>query len=348
MFMLPIPAFIALCLIFLALRAALAGGRGGLAVFLMACALQSLGIALAAGFGMEGLRPVLPVSAAMIPPLAWLAFSAGLLRRVSWQQDWPHLAAPVFCLFCRLFAPETLDLAVSLVFAGYGVAILRHLRRATDLPLARIGAGAQPRLLWQIIGGLLTASALSDVLISAAYSRGHDAWAGGIISLVAALILLCIGILSSAPDASGVAQDTADAPPLAAPDAAPTEEDRDILAQLDALLRKDRLYLDPGLTLQRLARRIRLPEKRLSAAVNRATGGNLSRHINRWRIDHACELIAAGETITEAMLASGFNTKSNFNREFRRVTGFSPAEWARQEAPRAFASGADLPKGQRS
>ena len=97
------------------------------------------------------------------------------------------------------------------------------------------------------------------------------------------------------------------------------------------------VLLDAGLTLQRLARRIRLPEKRLSAAVNRVTMGNLSRHINRWRIDHACELIAAGETITEAMLASGFNTKSNFNREFRRVTGFSPAEWARQEAPRAFA-----------
>lgn len=344
MFMLPIPAFIALCLIFLALRAALAGGRGGLALFLMACALQSLGIALAAGFGIAGLRPVLPVSAAMIPPLAWLAFSAGLLRRVSWPQDWPHLAAPVFCLFCRLFAPESLDLAVALVFAGYGVAILRHLRRATDLPLARIGAGAQPRLLWQIIGGLLIASALSDVLISAAYIRGHDGWAGGIISLVAALILLCIGILSSAPDASGVAQD-ADAPPPAAADAAPTEEDRDILAQLDALLRKDRLYLDAGLTLQRLARRMRLPEKRLSAAVNRATGGNLSRHINRWRIDHACALIVAGETITEAMLASGFNTKSNFNREFRRVTGFSPADWARQDAPRALAAGADLPKG---
>ena len=27
------------------------------------------------------------------------------------------------------------------------------------------------------------------------------------------------------------------------------------------------------------------------------------------------------------MLASGFNTKSNFNREFLRVTGKNPSDW---------------------
>jgi AraC-like DNA-binding protein len=29
------------------------------------------------------------------------------------------------------------------------------------------------------------------------------------------------------------------------------------------------------------------------------------------------------------MLSSGFNTKSNFNREFLRVAGVSPSEWLR-------------------
>ena len=31
-----------------------------------------------------------------------------------------------------------------------------------------------------------------------------------------------------------------------------------------------------------------------------------------------------GETVTNAMLLSGFNTKSNFNREFLRVVGEAP------------------------
>ena len=34
-----------------------------------------------------------------------------------------------------------------------------------------------------------------------------------------------------------------------------------------------------------------------------------------------------GAGVTDAMLASGFNTKSNFNREFRRVTGRTPSDW---------------------
>jgi AraC-like DNA-binding protein len=92
-------------------------------------------------------------------------------------------------------------------------------------------------------------------------------------------------------------------------------------------LATDRPYLDPGLTLVRLARRLHLPEKRLSAAVNRATGGNVSRHINGWRVRHACDLLDQGRSVTEAMLSSGFNTKSNFNREFSRVTAMTPSAW---------------------
>lgn len=68
-------------------------------------------------------------------------------------------------------------------------------------------------------------------------------------------------------------------------------------------------------------------------AVNRATGGNVSRYVNGWRIDHACGLIGAGQGITEVMLASGFNTKSNLNREFLRIKGQSPSEWSSVARP---------------
>ena len=51
------------------------------------------------------------------------------------------------------------------------------------------------------------------------------------------------------------------------------------MARLDALLESRRLYLDPELTLTRLARALHVPVKRLSAAINRSTGGNVSRHV---------------------------------------------------------------------
>ena len=99
------------------------------------------------------------------------------------------------------------------------------------------------------------------------------------------------------------------------------------MARLDALLESRRLYLDPELTLTRLARALHVPAKQLSAAINRRTGGNVSRHVNGHRIREACGALEAGASVTEAILASGFNTKSNFNREFRRVTGRTPSAW---------------------
>jgi AraC-like DNA-binding protein len=90
---------------------------------------------------------------------------------------------------------------------------------------------------------------------------------------------------------------------------------------------RERPYLDPNLTLAHLARKLRVPAKALSATINRATGENVSRFVNAERIRHAQSLLLRGEAVTEAMLASGFNTKSNFNREFLRVTGKNPSDW---------------------
>lgn len=322
MLMLPIPAFAGLVLGWLALRAAFER-RWLLALFLTACALQSAGIALAAGYGVQGLRVVLPVTAVLIPPLAWITFRSGLIGRMALPDAAMHLAGPALVLLCRAFASQIVDLAVAGVFIGYGSAILIRLHRADDLPLARLEAGSLPALIWRGLGWALIASGLSDLLISAAWMTGRSDLAGLIISLGSSLSLLALGMLSVLPAAGG--EESVDTPaPRPEP---PAEEDNDIAARLDALLERERLHLDPNLTLARLARRLRLPEKRLSAAINRATGGNVSRHINGWRIRHACRLIEGGASVTQAMLDSGFNTKSNFNREFARVTGTTPSRW---------------------
>lgn len=106
------------------------------------------------------------------------------------------------------------------------------------------------------------------------------------------------------------------------------EADKALMARLDALLESRRLYLDPELTLTRLAHVLHVPVKRLSAAINRSTGGNVSRHVNGYRVREACRALEGGASVTDAMLASGFNTKSNFNREFHRVTGRTPSAWS--------------------
>ena len=112
-----------------------------------------------------------------------------------------------------------------------------------------------------------------------------------------------------------------------------SEEDTQIIDRLDALMEQGRLYLDPDFTLIRLARRLGLPVKTLSSAINRVSGGNVSRYINARRIKAACAALEQGDSVTEAMLSAGFNTKSNFNREFLRITGKTPREFRGQRGP---------------
>ena len=330
--MLPVPAFVALVLSYLALRTALSEGRSPLVALLGACALQSLLVTLAGGYGIEVLRPVLPVTATIVPPLAWITFEDALVRRRPRRRLALHAAAPAVALVCRVAAPSALDAVVPLVFAGYGGALLLRLRDGADMPLARLGAGRLPAALWRGLGWALVASAVVDVLIAAAHLSGGGHWTGWLVTISSSLVLLLLGVLSVSPAASGPpAEDGQAAPvPRRGTDDADADADTAIVARLDALLSRERLHLDPNLTLARLARRLRLPDKRLSGAVNRATGANVSRYVNSWRIRHARARIEEGASVTEAMLDSGFNTKSNFNREFLRDTGVPPSRWRRE------------------
>ena len=116
--------------------------------------------------------------------------------------------------------------------------------------------------------------------------------------------------------------------------------DEAMLAQLTDLVQAQGLYKDPDLSLIKLARRMGVPARELSAMVNRQCGKNIAQWINGFRIAAACEQLACSDTpVTTVMLDCGFFTKSNFNREFRRHTGLSPSayrqqlrSWAKQAA----------------
>lgn len=111
------------------------------------------------------------------------------------------------------------------------------------------------------------------------------------------------------------------------PASADTDDDRRVIDALDELRG---LCRDPDLTLSRLARRLRLPASSVSAAVNRVRGLNVSQFENEHRIAYAAKALADSDrSISEIMQAVGFRTKSNFNREFKRVTGESPMDYRR-------------------
>lgn len=348
MLVLPIPLAVALMLAFLACRfVLLRDGPSLFPVLLGAAAMQGTLISLVQHYGLAALQPVLPVTASLVPPLAYLAFRQAAIRAPALPGALPHAVPPLATAIAVPLGQGSLhwlpDVALVALYAGYGAAILFQARGREDLPLARLEAGHLPRRIWQVVGASLVLSAVSDTAIAVALMSGEPWLRPLLVSLTSSLALLAVGLLglvAARPGAMGEDDEGTDNGEPASQEGETgagmdSEADRALMARLDALLDQGGACLDPDLTLARLARRLHVPMKQLSAAINRVHGENVSRHVNGYRIRHACKLLSEGHSVTAAMLASGFNTKSNFNREFLRVTGETPS------AVRARLSGAE-------
>ena len=327
---LPLPLFTALILLYLLVRGYLRGEIPTLMrVAIGFCAFQAIIISLNQHYGVNWLAPVQPVSACAIPPLLYLAFLSLARRPVCRSRDSWHLMAPAFSLFCMILAPEALDIVIPAIFTAYGAAILLTLRDGPDAALLeRLEEGGLSVLIWRLMALFLIVSAVSDGLIAADYLYQQGEHAQLIHGIASSFTLLALGL-------AGLNLGSRPAPgrPLSAAPRPPLEEgrhgsDREIMNRLDALMEARQAYLDPDLTLAQLARKLTLPAKILSGAINRQTGMNVSQFVNGHRIQAACRALEQENiSVTEAMLAAGFQTKSNFNREFRRVTGTSPSTW---------------------
>jgi len=70
--------FVAAVTGYLALRTLLSGGRPLLVALLCVCALQSVRVALVIFYRVDMLRPLLPVTATLVPPLSWITFRDAL------------------------------------------------------------------------------------------------------------------------------------------------------------------------------------------------------------------------------------------------------------------------------
>lgn len=336
MIALPVPMIVALLLGFVFVRAVISDRMPGmLAALLLTCAVQSMLVSIVHYYGMSELRMIQPITAAIIPALTWVAFLDSSIRAHFRRMDCIHFGVPVIMAVVVTLAPVLIDPLLAGIFAGYGSAILLALhRQGDDLANTPLGAGHVPALIWRVIAVALIISAISDALITATLNYGLPDAPGIILSVFSSLALLTIGFLALSPDIamrrpenSGTpAAETSDTSPVPSP-AQSNIPVQTIMAELETLVVERQLYLDADLTLARLARRLGYPLKQVSTAINAVTGENVSRYINKFRVDHACGELAKGETVTTAMLASGFNTKSNFNREFLRITGETPSQW---------------------
>ncbi|WP_051903860.1 helix-turn-helix domain-containing protein [Neorhizobium vignae] len=310
------------------------GSRRYFFAFLVLYALQGVIVGLHFGYGVKALAPVQPITAAIMPPLAFLAFRA--LMDEPLEKPWLHILPPLAVAAAIGFLRDLVDPLLLVIFFGYGIALWRltllggaDVMAEASLPRMRPALRAA-----RLTAGLMLFFALSDASL-AVYTSIHGA--GDVPLAVTIMNLAAIAaviVYYFSPDFSSAK------PAAASPSMEPREECRVALSRIETALEENGLYRSEDLSLAKLARRARLPAREVSAAINRATGLNVSQFVNDRRIAEACRLLRETErTVIQIMLDVGFSTKSNFNREFRRVTGMSPKQW-RAEARTAQDGGA--------
>ena len=99
------------------------------------------------------------------------------------------------------------------------------------------------------------------------------------------------------------------------------------------LVERERSYLDPEITLPKLALALGIPVAHLSRVINEQLGRNFFEFINRYRVEEAKRRLsgpAAGrDKLITIALDCGFNSLATFNRVFKELAGRTPSEYRR-------------------
>lgn len=314
--------------------------------FIIVCALMITVVGLRWTVDIALFRFLQPILGASVPVAAWLCFAGAHRSKPNTNLHWfGPVAVLVSSLLYEHMWVAAVDVLLISLYLGYGSLLLKssfsmpERVRLTDV--SRVLAAER------VAGGLLLFSALIDGLLSYDILLLNAQHTNLILStgylllipaIVAAVMVVSISTPSVVehkqphvlPSISHSSSEEVDAPVtlVKSLDEDKDEETVHIVIKFDALMREQQVFKDPDLTLNRLARKLGIPARKISSAVNQTHNQNISKVINAYRIEHAKTLLnQSDETITEIFLKSGFQTKSNFNREFSRITGQTPSEF---------------------
>jgi len=106
------------------------------------------------------------------------------------------------------------------------------------------------------------------------------------------------------------------------------------VSQIQHLMGIEKPYLDADLTLPQLSTKLQIRSYLLSRVINENLGLNFFDFINQYRVDEVKSKLNNPEfdhlSLFGIALECGFNSKSAFNRVFKKFTGLTPSEYKNQ------------------
>ncbi|MBY4894796.1 helix-turn-helix transcriptional regulator [Rhodobacteraceae bacterium N5(2021)] len=332
---LPILSFVlsaAACVMIWRLEVGSALARGLFTAVFALIAATTLLTGLRFGYGVESFAPVQRVVPLFIGPLIYLGFLA--YTRPPAQMRRPivlHLSIWAIVAVLPQVIPSVrvgYDAAIAVSYLVAAIGILQIWRRGADaLALAPLELTRGLRVWMLVAASMLAVMLVFDAAIAVSFATGQREEALTLIS--AGSVVSALGLLAAIISFSNRrTPEAAISPPPAAPTATVPDEARQLEHRTKELLVDTRLFLDTDLTLDRLAKRLHVPARALSEAINQTQNMNVSQYVNSFRLTHAAQLLATTDlTVTQVTEHSGFLTRSNFYREFERVFAMSPTAY---------------------
>jgi AraC-like DNA-binding protein len=101
--------------------------------------------------------------------------------------------------------------------------------------------------------------------------------------------------------------------------------------KIETLMLGDKMYENPELIISDLSNKLGTHSKKISQVINQGFNMNFNDFVNHHRIKAILQKVEEGEYETKTLLGlafeCGFNSKSTFNRAFKRATSLNPKEY---------------------
>lgn len=108
----------------------------------------------------------------------------------------------------------------------------------------------------------------------------------------------------------------------------PSKQILDQANWLNQKMKSDKYYLNPDLTIQLLSTELGIHSNKISQTINEGLNKNFSDFVNEYRINEVIEKLNNSDysniTVLGIAYDSGFNSKTTFNRAFKKIKGETP------------------------
>lgn len=277
-----------------------------------------------------------PLFAMWLGPALYIYFQSVRQQQATlrWQQTLHFLCGTLIFVLLANIKPlrAFIDIAISTSFVGYFILIAVQMRHGQQV-LAHLGgyaASAHRWLLSLMVMAVINICLEFAVNIELEYGVALRDSISLLIASIAFMLINATIVLAALKRSDWLEwmYQFSEQSLHQAPSTLDTDIANKLFQRWEALVNTEQLHQQEfGITLPQAAKKLQVPARQLSNAINQIYGKSFSVYLNDRRIQEAQNLLISHPemTIIDVMQASGFSSKSNFNKEFLRVTGTSPS-----------------------